>query len=210
MDIDDPVTRPLKAYAFDPSAGTLLGNEMSMAVRYQELDPGPVVRDYQRDAIAVIDYDGAQQRYYSPVNLDDPKILIRGGLDPDEADPRFHQQMVYGVVSETIQHFEVALGRRIHWRRAFRDGKNKAAARREDIYTLNLYPHAFIGENAFYSPDAHGILFGYFRAGAETSGRNLPGQSVFTCLSHDILAHETTHAIVDGIRTFFTERAGVS
>src|SRR5438552_9044963 len=103
MDIDDPVTRPLKAYAFDPSAGTLLGNEMSMAVRYQELDPGPVVRDYQRDAIAVIDYDGAQQRYYSPVNLDDPKILIRGGLDPDEADPRFHQQMVYGVVSETIQ-----------------------------------------------------------------------------------------------------------
>jgi len=40
MDIDDPVTRPLKAYAFDPSAGKLLGNEMSMEVRYQELLPG--------------------------------------------------------------------------------------------------------------------------------------------------------------------------
>jgi hypothetical protein len=206
MDIDDPVIRPLKAYAFDPSAGKLLGNEMSMGVRYQELDAGPVVRDYARDAIAVVDYDGVHKRYYRPVDLDDPKVLIRGGLDPDEADPRFHQQMVYAVVSETIQHVEVALGRRIHWRRAFRDGKSKEAARLEDIYTLNLYPHAFVGQNAFYSPDAHGILFGYFRAGTETSGRNLPGQTVFTCLSHDIIAHETTHAIVDGIRTFFTEQ----
>src|SRR5712692_11956097 len=117
MDIENPVTRPLKAYAFDPSAGKLLGNEMSMAVRYQELDPGPVVRDWAGDAIAVVDYDGANKTYYAPVDLDDRRILIRGGLDPSEADPRFHQQMVYAVVTETIQHFETALGRRIHWRR---------------------------------------------------------------------------------------------
>src|SRR5947199_10533447 len=87
-DIAPPVTRPLKAYAFDPSAGKLLGNEMSMPVRYQKLEPGPVVRDYARDAIAVIDYDGANKRYYTPVNLDDPKILIRGRLDPDASKPR--------------------------------------------------------------------------------------------------------------------------
>src|SRR4029453_18363911 len=95
MENDDPVTRPLKAYAFDPSAGKLLGNEMTMQVRYQQLQPGPVVRDSARDAIAVVDYDGANRTYYAPVDLDDKSILIRGGLDPDEADPRFHQQMVY-------------------------------------------------------------------------------------------------------------------
>lgn len=205
MDIDKPVTRPLKAYAFDPSAGKLLGNEMSMEVRHQELDAGPVVRDWASDAIAVVDYDGTNDTYYTPVNLDDKRILIRGGLDPSEADPLFHQQMVYAVVTDTIQHFETALGRRIHWRRGLRDG-DLEAARREDIYTLNVFPHAFIGQNAFYSPRAHGILFGYFRASAKNVGRNLPGQTVFTCLSHDVVVHETTHAIVDGIRSFFTEQ----
>jgi hypothetical protein len=204
-DLPKPVTRPLKAYAFDPSAGKLLGNEMTMKVRYQNLDPGPVVLDrHHSDAIAVVDYDGANQTYYHPVDLDDPRILIRSGLDPAEGDPRFHQQMVYAVVTDTIQHFEQALGRRIHWRRGNREDNPNANL--EDIWTLLLYPHAFIGPNAFYSPDAHGILFGYFRAEAENVGRNLPGQTVFCCLSHDVLVHETTHAVIDGIRTFFTEQ----
>jgi hypothetical protein len=74
-----------------------------------------------------------------------------------------------------------------------------------DIYTLNIYPHAMVAENAFYSPKAHGVLFGYFRADPLNPGRNLPGQMVFTCLSHDVIVHETTHAIIDGIRTYFTE-----
>lgn len=204
-DVERPIVRPLEAYAFDPSAGKLLGNEMTMNVRYQDLDPGPVVRDYLPDAIAIVDYDGANQTYYQPVDLDHPYLLIRGGLDPVEGDPRFHQQMVYAVVSDTIQKFEAALGRRIHWRRGERQGNPNAYL--EDIYTLNIYPHAFIGQNAFYSPRAHGILFGYFRAGTTGDvGRNIPGQIVFTCLSHDIVVHETTHAIVDGIRAYFMER----
>ena len=63
--------------------------------------------------------------------------------------------------------------------------------------------------NAFYSPDVHGILFGYFQASRTDPGRNLPGQTVFTCLSHDIIAHETTHAIVDGIRAYFMEPTNI-
>ena len=39
------------------------------------------------------------------------------------------------------------------------------------------------------------LLFGYFEADRTDPGRNLPGQTVFTCLSHDIIAHETTHAV---------------
>ena len=206
MKIENPFKRPLKAYAFDPSAGRLLGNEMSMSVRFQELDPGPVVRDrWVPNAIAIVDYDGANKRYYKPVDLDDRRILLCGGLSPSQENPYFHQQMVYAVITDTIEHFEEALGRRIHWRRGVREG-DLEAAKREDIYTLNIYPHAFVGQNAFYSPNAHGILFGYFRAGTGDVGRNLAGQTVFTCLSHDVVVHETTHAIVDGIRAFFTEQ----
>jgi hypothetical protein len=106
LDLGPPATRPLKAFAFDPSQGTLRGNQMQLAVRYEQLDPGPVVRDMLTwDGIAVIDYDASNGVYYEPINLEDPKILVRGGLDPIEADPRFHQQMVYAVITETIQHF---------------------------------------------------------------------------------------------------------
>jgi len=186
-EVPPPVTRPLKAYAFDPSLGRFIGNEMTIEVKYEKLLPGPIGQK-----IAVIDYDGANQVFYKPVDLDDPSLLIRDGLAPSESNPQFHQQMVYAVVGETIQHYEAALGRRIRWRRG--------------INRLNLYPHAMISANAAYSPSAQGILFGYFRASQTNPGRNLPGQTVFTCLSHDIIVHETTHAVLDGIRTFFSER----
>jgi hypothetical protein len=212
MELDPPPVRTLKVYAFDPSAGNYVGNVMSVKVRWEDgLLPGPVGRK-----IAVIDYDGANKRYYPPVDLNDPRILARAGLDPSESDPRFHQQMVYAVASETIERFEAALGRTIRWRRADRSrsshqkakpGAHKGGSWRktEDIWTLNLFPHAMVQANAFYSPQAKGILFGYFAAEGARQGRNLPGQRVFTCLSHDIIAHEVTHAIIDGIRTYFTE-----
>ena len=33
----------------------------------------------------------------------------------------------------------------------------------------------------------------------------MPGEMVFTCLSHDIVAHETTHALLDGLHRRFME-----
>jgi hypothetical protein len=205
IEIPTPDTRPLKCYAFDPSHGKFFGNEMTLHVKYEPLRPGPI-----GERIAVIDYDGENQTFYKPVDLDNPSLLISSGLSPTESDPRFHQQMVYAVASETIQNFESALGRRIHWRLEERkpepDGTIRRGARDGDIYRLNLFPHAMISANAAYSPSAKGILFGYFRANTLEPGRNLPGQTVFTCLSHDIIAHEVTHAILDGIRTFFSER----
>jgi hypothetical protein len=212
MNLPQPVTRPLKVYALDPSAGDYIGNIMTLHVRWEPLKPGPVGA-----RLAVVDYDPVNQAYYPPVDLDDPHILIRGGLDPTESDPRFHQQMVYAVATETIEKFENALGRRIHWHRAERvtvsDEEDDPLSddpainwrMADDIGVLKLYPHAMVQENAFYSRKAKGILFGYFTAQTSNQGRNLPGQRVFTCLSHDIIAHETTHAIIDGIRACFTE-----
>src|ERR1700754_513033 len=198
-----PSKRPLKVYAFDPGAGHLVGNYMTMSVRYEPLEPGPIGKRF-----AVIDYDGTHKTFYQPIDLNDPRLMVGGGLAPSETDPRFHQQMVYAVASETLQRFEHALGRRIHWRnRNTLDGGKKVP--RGAALRLNLFPHAMYEANAFYSPDAHGILFGYFTASRTNPGRNLPGQTVFTCLSHDIVAHETTHAIVDGIRSYFMEATNI-
>jgi len=48
-------------------------------------------------------------------------------------------------------------------------------------------------------------MFGYFRAADVNQGNNLPGQCVFTCLSHDIIAHEVTHAITHRLRKYSLE-----
>ncbi len=200
-----PEVRPLQVYAFDPSVGKFVGNYMTASVRYEKLEPGPV-----GERFAVIDYDGTAGTYYTPVNLDDPKLLISGGLDPSVTDPRFHQQMVYAVASETLQRFESALGRRVHWRLLDRkDVDSNVKSLAEASKCLNLFPHAMCQANAFYNPAVHGIVFGYFKASTTDPGRNLPGQTVFTCLSHDIIAHETTHAIVDGIREYFMEPTNI-
>jgi len=204
--ISPPARRPLRAFAFDPSRGKLLGNEMQMDVRYRALGPGPTDLTGGYDQVAVVDYDVSRDVYYAPVDLEDRRILIRNGLAPSEADPRFHQQMVYAVACDTIEQFESALGRRIHWRRAERALNAPKGWQRDDILTLMLYPHAMQQANAFYSPEAHGILFGYFKAGPEDAGRSVPGQTIFTCLSHDIIVHETTHAILDGLRGHFLEQ----
>jgi hypothetical protein len=201
--VPTPTERPLKVYAFDPSAGRLLGNVMKISLNYEKPEPGPVGKK-----LAVVDFDSSNKIYYKPVDLDDPKILIQGGIDPTESDPRFHQQMVYAVAAQTLQRFENALGRRIHWRSGETEAGGEKATR-GSIRTLFLFPHAMYQANAFYSPKAHGILFGYFRASTTAPGANLPGQMVFTCLSHDIIAHETTHAIVDGIRKYFTEPTNI-
>ncbi len=189
-----PAVRPLKAYAFDPTQGRTLGNYMTVNVKYEKLQPGPAGK-----YLAVIDYDATNKCYYRPIDLDDPAIMIGGGLDPAESDPQFHQQMVYAVASETIRRFELALGRPIRW--SFAEGKREGMA----ASRLRVFPHGMQEANAFYSRQLRGLLFGYFPASRTNPGANLPGQTVFTCLSHDIIAHETTHALVDSQRDYFME-----
>ncbi|HZN14402.1 MAG TPA: hypothetical protein VFB78_09065, partial [Acidimicrobiales bacterium] len=181
--IPTPPRRTLHAYAYDPLLSELNNTEVKLSVPFEPLKPGP-----EGGLVKVIDFDPIRDTYYAPVHLDDPLLLAQDGLAPSESDPRFHQQMVYAVSSSVLEYLERALGRRLQ----FVGGK-----------PLTIYPHAFCDQNAYYDPDLHALLFGYFRAGRDTPGRLLPGQWVFTCLSHDIIAHELTHAVVDRLRPEF-------
>jgi hypothetical protein len=187
--------RPLKIFASDPLLGRTFGNRARIDVANEALTPGPV-----GSRIEIIDYDGAQKCFYAPVDLDNVAILMEGGLDPSESDPRFHQQMVYAVAMKTLENFDRALGRVL-----------RLTARKGGISypSLRLFPHAFYGANAFYSRELNAVLFGYFTADRVDPGPNLPGQTVFTCLSHDVVAHEMTHAIVDRLRPLFLEPSNV-
>ena len=192
--IPNPKQRILRVYAFDPSRGARLENHLTIRVPYEKLKKGPV-----GSKVAVIDYDASNNCYYEAVDLDATGILGQNGLDPSEADPQFHQQMVYAVVMDTIRRFELALGRQIRWR------PDHSPSNAPYHGLLRVYPHAMQEANAFYDPQRHALLFGYFRATEQEAGPNLPGQLVFTCLSHDIIVHETTHAVLDGIREHFND-----
>lgn len=193
----NPPQRLLRVYAFDPSRGARLENHLLIRIPYENLDKGPVGRK-----IAVLDYDASNQCYYEGVDLNSASILGQNGLPPTESNPQFHQQMVYAVVMDTIRRFEAALGREVKWRRDSTSATTPYHAK------LKVYPHAMQEANAYYDPQLRALLFGYFKAAEEEAGINLPGQVVFTCLSHDIIAHETTHAVLDGIREYFNDPTG--
>ncbi|HEX8829634.1 MAG TPA: hypothetical protein VF705_00620, partial [Longimicrobium sp.] len=75
----------------------------------------------------------------------------------------------------------------------------------EYVPRLRVYPHAMRQANAYYSPQKKALLFGYFPASENEPGSHYPGGLVFTCLSHDVVAHETTHALLDGMHRRFIE-----
>jgi hypothetical protein len=199
--LPEPPHRRLRVYAVDPSLSgrleTASTNEVTLKVRWEKLGKGPV-----GEYLAVRDRDATGQ-LNEPVDLDDPRLLARDGWKPSEGNAQFHQQMVYGVAMKTIEHFERALGRPVLWRPAH-DPKRPL----DDsgfVRQLTVRPHALHQANAYYSPRDVALLFGYFEAPAHDPGELMPGSRIYTCLSHDIIAHETTHAILDGMHRRFNE-----
>ncbi len=197
-----PPSRPLRVFAFDPLLSTKLDtvdiNETTLSIRWEDLTPGPI-----GEYIEVIDVDPSSGCAYAPVDLNQPLPLTQGGFQPSESNPRFHQQMAYAVAMKTIEHFEHALGRVALWSpRIQKDADGQVNS--EFVQRLRIYPHALREANSYYSPDKHALLFGYFQA-AESSSEMLPGGVVFCCLSHDVVAHETTHALLDGLHRRFRE-----
>ncbi|PWK68310.1 hypothetical protein LX99_04835 [Mucilaginibacter oryzae] len=193
--IEKPVYRRLYGYAFDPSLSNRLDtaplNHIVLKVQWDDyVAPGPVGK-----YIEVIDYDPASELFYPPVDLNDQSLLATDGIYPSESNPKFHQQMVYAIAMTTIQNFEKALGRPVVWNWNLGDpDKGKTYER------LRIYPHGIRDANAYYHRDKGAILFGYFSVTTENTGRQMPNGLVFTCLSHDIITHEVTHAILDGIK----------
>ncbi len=197
-----PTHRPLRGYAFDPSLATKLEtalvSEITYKVPWEPLEAGPIGK-----YVEVVDFDPPTGCFYAPVNLDDPAVLAQQGLTPSEGNPQFHQQMVYAAAMTTIERFEQSLGRKAFWTDRFARGSVEGTD--QFVERLRIYPHALRMANAYYSRNRGSLLFGYFPATDDRTSGQFPGGMVFTCLSHDIVAHETTHALLDGFHEYFME-----
>ena len=204
-------TRRLRVYALDPSMTQRLDfvavNRTTLCVPWDDqpetkepLRPGPV-----GEYLEVVDIDPASDKVYDPVDLNDPTLLAQDGWAPSEGNPEFHQQMVYAVGMTTIGHFEKALGRKALWAPRYAAADEGGWRDAYEVPRLRIYPHALRTDNAYYSPEKKALLFGYFPAISTAEDATAPGSMVFTCLSSDIIAHEMSHALLDGLHRRFQE-----
>jgi hypothetical protein len=139
--------------------------------------------------VAIIDYNSDLDTRFAPAKLLKDRSAFRGiaGLTRDTIldDFNFHQVNVWAIVEQilTLLEDEEALGRPVPW--ASRLGR------------LLVLPHAGYQENAFYDR-ATGALHLFYFEGPD-------GAPVYTCLSHDIVAHELGHAVLDGLKSGYNE-----
>ena len=179
-DAKAPLYRPLRIYTLDPSVSDRVGGIATVSVPFEKLEPGPI------GSLFKIVSDGAPPPLRAEaLDLDDPNLLLSSGLSPSPANGLFHLQMVYAVCSLTYAAFRKALGREIAWATAPTD---------DGPLRLVVRPFGFEGTNAGYSREAGDLSFGYFSAGEHAAGFTLKDGLIATALSHDIVAHETTHA----------------
>jgi hypothetical protein len=189
--------RDLKVFALDPSVSKQEGAISSVRIPFEDdLGAGPSGKLFKID-MAVDGEDTA----YAPLDFEEPGFLRTDGKQPDEADAAFHAQMVYAISCLTYESFRSALGRHTPW--AF-NGEERGHAR-----PLTLFPFGLKDEgNAYYSREERAIRFGFIESKASSRAR-IPGTYLFTALSSDIIAHEVTHALLDGLRPHYSEGTNI-
>ena len=186
--------RVLWVYAIDASLTRSDGEIAKVRIPYEKCDPGPKGGLFETD----MTYHGAGATYtYRSVELDDAAMLRNRGTKPDEANAEFHGQMVYAIASLTYEAFRSALGRTPGWAFDPREG--------EDHARLVLQPFAMESRNAYYDRREKAIRFGFFRTDEREKSTFPPGKTVYSTMSSDIIAHEVSHAILDGLRPYFAE-----
>ncbi|MDB6151921.1 MAG: hypothetical protein JWL90_374 [Chthoniobacteraceae bacterium] len=98
----------------------------------------------------------------------------------------FDSVHTFSVVRETLTMFQRALSNPCPWE------WNNA----HNVEPLSVYPHGLPDVmNAYYSRQEKALRFGDFVQPGTT-----PPQHIYTCRSFDIVAHETGHAVLDGIK----------
>ena len=185
-----PRRRRLRVYAQDPGSFRHEGAIFTISIPYEALEPGPV-----GSVLVVEDFNDDDHQTSEPVDLDAPAVLMDQGLAPSSTRRQFMQQMVYAVGMETYERFMEALGRDPGFGPLGGDGRRDGR--------LRIRPCAFEEANAYYDRELGALKFGYAKASEFARGRSQPGALVYTALSREIVIHEMSHALLDGLRPNF-------
>lgn len=155
---------------------------------------GPVA-----ERVAVLDFDPASAELTRGVHYNKGKKrgwfedeLARDIRDYPEEEiysPAFMQASAFATVLKTLDLFDEkrGMGRPLTW--AF------------NAPQLFVIPRAGEMANAYYQRDSHSIQFFFFPS------QKKKGKKIYSCLSRDIVAHETGHAIIDGIAPYLMDSA---
>lgn len=183
---EEASTRTVKLHymAMEPGAAPANAKSLLEGWEYTTREPllnGPVSR-----RLAVVDIDPDTGNVLPGAVFVPPskksklgRYKVANEMDADQ--PDFQQVSVFGAVVRMMQMFEEpdVLGRQLRW------GFNGEQ--------LLVVPRAGRMQNAFYHRDSRSLQFFFF------DDPKTEGKLVYTCLSPDIVAHETSHAILDGI-----------
>ena len=131
-----------------------------------------------------------------PCNLDEPFVLMQQGRRPSPEDGDFRQQMTYAVCTTPTPRFVRRLDET--WL-----GDFGARAEQPSRSRLRMRPCVDDLQNAYYDPKRGELQFGAFNASSTCRGRNVPGGPISLALSHDVVVHEMSHALLDGMRSHF-------
>jgi len=139
--------------------------------------------------VAVIDYNADLDTRFAPATVLADGSGFKGiaRLKPNDVltSFTFHQVNVWAIIEQILGHLEseAALARPIPWA--------------SGLGRLLVLPHAGYQDNAFYDRSTGALHFFYFEGP--------DGNPVYTCLSHDIVAHELGHAVLDGLKPGYNE-----
>ena len=165
----------------DPS---FIRDKSELGIEMIEVGWEPGLTDGPTSArIAVEDYYGENKR--PPAKWDEKRHCFVDNLQGQPIAPKlnndqFHQINVWAIAQRILEFYEdfTVLGRQVPW--GFNGNR------------LIIKPHATTEETGtYYNADNKSLEFAYIHG------------NVYTCLSHDIVAHETGHAVLDGIRPYF-------